>query len=514
MEILIILGIGFVFWLFTSKTKKQDMNNAAKGISKSIQVIENTLDRANETSLKSLFETKLKNYERLNPRFNEITFRNYCRDRADLNELVEAEILKRRVERERLVEIDRFKEVVRQINEASKIIKEENTSEAIITNIKNEMTPDEVKKEKFRRIDEAILERKQAQKKQEKINELKNKEVENKQKEIDALKNQEINVRKHIINNERTLIPKEIKKKIVESQTAIEPKLVFDQSKKTNSDDSNIFFSTSKLGRVFGIKAKPDLFDYLVKLNYLEYKNKKYELTKTGLIVGKYSIADDGAQFPVWNINKITKVIQSFTKEKYFTFGSFNAFYHLTHVDNLEGIFEKGLFCHANKHDYIDLSNIDVNSRRDKVENIHKNKIHDYVPFYFNVKNAMLYAVQKRVGENVVILEMDKSLYHLPYTIYCDRNAATYEANFTPYKKDLNEYDWTIVFSENWTNNGVQNLVQKQKMMAECLVKNHVSQSYIIVVHCQNIELAFKIRNLAIQYCMDIDIRISPELFF
>ena len=343
MEILIILGIGFVFWLFTSKTKKQDMSNAAKGISKSLQVIENTLDRANEASLKFLFETRLKNYESLNPRFNEITFRNYCRDRADLNELVEAEILKRRVERERLVEIDRIKEVVRQINEASKIIKEENISEAIITNIKNEMTPDEVKKEKFRRIDEAILERKQAEKKQEKVNELKNKEVENKQKEIDALKNQETNVRKDIINNERTLIPKEIKKKIVESKTPIEPNLIFDQSKKTNSDDSNIFFSTSKLGRVFGIKAKPDLFDYLVKLNYLEYKNKKYELTKNGLIVGKYSIADDGAQFPVWNINNITEVIQSFTKEKYLNFGSFNAFYHLTHIDNLEGIFEKGL---------------------------------------------------------------------------------------------------------------------------------------------------------------------------
>lgn len=499
MEILIILGIGFVFWLFTSKTKKQDMSNAAKGISKSIQVIENTLDRANTVSLKLIFESKLKDYENSNPIFNEITFRKFCSDRSDINELVEAEILKRKIEHDRLVELNRITEVVRQINEASQLKKEENIVKNAPKNTKSEMTPEQVKQEKFRRIDESILERKKAEKKQ---------------KEMNTLKNQEINVRKHIINNERTLLPKEIKKKIVESQTPIEPNLVFDQSKKTNSDDSNIFFSTSKLGRVFGIKAKPDLFDYLLKLNYLEYKNKKYELTKNGLIVGKYSIADDGAQFPVWNINKITKVIQSFTKEKYFNFGSFNAFYHLTHIDNLEGIFEKGLFCHANKHDYIDLSNIDVNSRRDKVENIHKNKIHDYVPFYFNVKNAMLYAVQKRVGENVVILEMDKSLYHLPYTIYCDRNAATYEANFTPYKKDLNEYDWTIVFSENWTNNGVQNLVQKQKMMAECLVKNHVSQSYITVVHCQNIELAFKIRNLAIQYCMDIDIRISPELFF
>lgn len=126
----------------------------------------------------------------------------------------------------------------------------------------------------------------------------------------------------------------------------------------------------------------------------------------------------------------------------------------------------------------------------------------------------MLYAVQKRVGDNVVILEMDKNLCNLPYTIFCDRNAATYEANFTPYKSDLNEYDWTTIFSENWTKNGIQNLVQKQKMMAECLVKTHVSQSYIKIVHCQTIEIAYSIRNLANQYCMDTEIRVSPELFF
>ena len=252
MEILIILGIGFVFWLFTSKTKKQDMSNAAKGISKSIQVIENTLDRANTVSLKLIFESKLKDYENSNPIFNEITFRKFCSDRSDINELVEAEILKRKIEHDRLVELNRITEVVRQINEASQLKKEENIVKNSPKNTKSEMTPEQVKQEKFRRIDESILERKKAEKKQ---------------KEIDTLNNQEINVRKHIINNERTLLPKEIKKKIVESQTPIEPNLVFDQSKKTNSDDSNIFFSTSKLGRVFGIKAKPDLFDYLLKLN-------------------------------------------------------------------------------------------------------------------------------------------------------------------------------------------------------------------------------------------------------
>ena len=353
--------------------------------------------------------------------------------------------------------------------------------------------------------------------KHEKINQkiIEKKKFEENIKEKKYLNSQELEGKEKFSSIEKEIkIHQSITDKLNPKSISIEKRENLDLEELEHNDELDEYFSTTKLGKVFGIKAKPDLFDYLVKLNYLEYKNKKYELTKNGFTVGKYVVADDGAQFPAWNIDKITEIIQSFIKETHSNFGSFNAFYHLTHLENLESILDKGLYGHSHKHEYIDVSNIDVNSRRDKVENIHKNKIHDYVPFYFNVKNAMLYAVQKRVGEHVVILEMDKSLCYLPYTIFCDRNAATYEANFTPYKKDLNQYDWTIIFSENWTNNGVQNLVQKQKMMAECLVKTHVSQSYIKVVHCQTIEIAYTVRNLANKYCMDISIRVSPELFF
>lgn len=502
MEILILLGIGFIFWLFTSKTKKNDLGRAAKSISKSLDVIETVLDSANEATKKLVFEEKLKNYERLNPKFHEITFRNFCKDRADIGELVEDEILKRKLESDRIAEQKRIKKVLQQIIEAKQIKKEENIDESISKNTKAEISAEQIRKQKYQKIDETIL---------------KKKEFNNNENELNNVCIKDIDFKENDINIEQCLISEEIKVEVKKAKKNIETNLTFNHSEKLiadNADDSDIFLSTTKLGRVFGVKAKPDLFDYLVNLKYLEFKNKKYELTKKGFEVGRYGIADDGAKFPQWNINLITDIIQSFIQEKYLNFDSFNTFYHLTHIDNLESIFEKGLYCHSNKHEYIDVSNIDVNSRRDKVENIHKNKIHDYVPFYFNVKNAMLYAVQKRVGEHVIILEMDKSLCCLPYTIFCDRNAATYEANFTSYKKDLNEYDWIVIFSESWTKNREQELVKKQKMMAECLVKAHVAKSYIKVVHCQNIEKAYNIRTLANQYCLDIDIRVTPELFF
>lgn len=378
------------------------------------------------------------------------------------------------------------------------IIKEdENLTHQVV-----EKTKHELYLEKHEKINQKIIEKKKLEENIKVKKYLNSKEIEDKEKFSSIEKAKEIKIHQSLADK---LNPKSI---------SIEKRENLDLEELEHNDELEEYLSTTKIGKIFGVKARPELFSYLVKENILLQQNNKYELTEKGKLIGKYSVAPDGGEFVTWNLDKIHNIVETYLKNSSISLDDFNSLYHLTHLENLESIFDKGLYCHSHKHEYIDVSNIDVNSRRDKIENIHKNKIHDYVPFYFNVKNAMLYAVQKRVGEHVVILEMDKSLCYLPYTIFCDRNAATYEANFTPFKKDLNEYEWKIIFSENWTDNGVQNLVQKQKMMAECLVKAHVSQSYIKVVHCQTIEIAYTVRNLANQYCMDIDIRVSPELFF
>ena len=232
--------------------------------------------------------------------------------------------------------------------------------------------------------------------------------------------------------------------------------------------DYEKYVSTTKLGKIFGINARPELFDYLTEIELLTYENKKFVLTEKGKNYGGYRTTKEmDGQFVVWNIEKISPQLNVLLKNK---LQYFENFYHLTHVSNIEGIFERGLYCHSAKPEYRDVSNIDVNQRREKTEKCHGKKIHDYVPFYFNVRNAMLYAVQKKVGVSVVVLEMDKIAACLPYTIFSDRNAATVDAQITNIKEDLKLYNWEGINSESWTENGIQNTSRMQLMMAECLI--------------------------------------------
>jgi hypothetical protein len=65
--------------------------------------------------------------------------------------------------------------------------------------------------------------------------------------------------------------------------------------------------------------------------------------------------------------------------------------YHMTHKDNLESILENGLFSHNNDFVTNRIDNPDVNNRRNFFEPIYNKNVQDYVPFYFNPRNAMLY---------------------------------------------------------------------------------------------------------------------------
>lgn len=51
-------------------------------------------------------------------------------------------------------------------------------------------------------------------------------------------------------------------------------------------------------------------------------------------------------------------------------------FYHMTSVQNLDGILDKGLQNHYIQHKKIDISNQDVNNRREKKKPVFGHRIH------------------------------------------------------------------------------------------------------------------------------------------
>ena len=155
--------------------------------------------------------------------------------------------------------------------------------------------------------------------------------------------------------------------------------------------------------------------------------------------------------------------------------------FHMTDYNNLQNILLHGLQNHYNVYKKVDISNREVNDRREKVEHIYERKIHDYVPFHFNPRNAMLY--KNRNNARVIILGLDVRVIkdHRNGFLISDRNASADEAKFSKHLPDLQNPDFINfydVFSQRWCNNGVRYDDIKQKMMAEILI-NDVYSRYI-----------------------------------
>lgn len=250
--------------------------------------------------------------------------------------------------------------------------------------------------------------------------------------------------------------------------------------------------STTGLGKVFGITAKPFLFDLLISEGYLTYPNKVYNLTPKGEDYG-YLFRRGSEQWVLWYADKIGPVIESL-KSQHLADSSMNAMlFHMAHVDNLSSILSQGLFSHSDVTSPFDISDKEVNSRRQAPEPIHKRLIHDYVPLYFNIKNPMLFRVQKEYGDSILILEFDREVCLLKDTLFTYNNAASSRAVFYYCVKKFSEaVPWDVINSKYWN----EDYEVKLAVMSECLIWKHLDKDFIKSIHCQNKKVADKVCSL------------------
>jgi hypothetical protein len=188
--------------------------------------------------------------------------------------------------------------------------------------------------------------------------------------------------------------------------------------------------------------------------------------------------------------------------------------YHMTHIDNLENIFKYGLLSHNNKHKKVDISNRDVNARRNKRETIYLKSIHDYVPLYFNPRNAMLFYNQKRHDKDIIILALNPTSIIDNYKdsfIFSNQNCSTDGVLFFNKLEKLKEIDWETLRSYSWTQNKEKEVYIRQVMMAEFLVYEKISQQHFEKIYCQDLDTAKK---LSQQFGDKIEIKINEKLFF
>jgi hypothetical protein len=186
---------------------------------------------------------------------------------------------------------------------------------------------------------------------------------------------------------------------------------------------------------------------------------------------------------------------------------------HMTHIENLEGILANGLLAHNNPHKKVDISNQEVNARRSALEPIYKKSMHDYVPFYFNPKNAMLYRNQCQFKKGgIVVLGFNKNIITTSGAVYTNGNASRRDTCFSNDKKFLDQINWDYVFSTRWNYQGNSYEAIKTAMMSELLVHGEVSIDKLEIIFCETEQTKqYIINNLKVN---GIRVEVCSKMFF
>ena len=282
-------------------------------------------------------------------------------------------------------------------------------------------------------------------------------------------------------------------------------------SEKTGQDDETIYLSTTMLSRSLGLHSNKILFEDFMQRGLLKRINRKYELTEAGRVYGKYAFAEDGSKYVVWNPITTRGLIEEPYLREIREIG-FRLF-HMTHFDNISSILQNGLLPHASAPAHLDISNISVNTKRGFKTAHDGRSLHEYVPLYFNPRNAMLYEKQREYNGKIAILEISQSACLRPKVLFSEGNAASAESKLVDSLADLKDFNWKRINAPTWIEDRIKNLSTRRLMMSECLMPGKVEASEITTVHVEDSVAMQSMKNIA-TLPQGTKLRISPELFF
>jgi hypothetical protein len=182
--------------------------------------------------------------------------------------------------------------------------------------------------------------------------------------------------------------------------------------------------------------------------------------------------------------------------------------YHMTHKDNLDNILKNGLQSHnfARNNGLLknDIADNEVNRRRTRPEPIYRRSVHDYVPFYFNPKNPMLYC-RKNLQDNIVMLAIDRKLLFQNNALFTNGNAAADATHFYNNIQDLKMLNWNCIVAQSWADlpDG------KRERCSETLVYPDVSIQSIQKIFCNNQHTLEFVKEKT-----NIEVEINNRLYF
>nr|WP_320014832.1 DarT ssDNA thymidine ADP-ribosyltransferase family protein [uncultured Desulfobacter sp.] len=189
-----------------------------------------------------------------------------------------------------------------------------------------------------------------------------------------------------------------------------------------------------------------------------------------------------------------------------FKFYGVTSLWHMTHIDNIESIFSKGIL--SNNQAFINAKPVDISDHnvqrwRGKKDPIYGRELHDYVPTYFNIKNPMLSA-KRDIENSICLIEISLSVLSVKDFIFTDGNAASQNTIFYRLISDLQRLPWNVLSAAYWNDldDG------KRKRCAEMLIYPIIPPEYIKKIYCSSYETLKRLS------AFPVESEISETLFF
>lgn len=171
---------------------------------------------------------------------------------------------------------------------------------------------------------------------------------------------------------------------------------------------------------------------------------------------------------------------------------------HMLHYTNLENVLTHGLLSHNAAYDKKlitkDISMSEVQDRRKK-KNININgksiNVHDFVSFYFQPRNPMLYRRKDIQSELIIVLVnadiLKTNITESRYAIFTDGNAGSDSTKFYTGVDQMKNVDFELLISGSWNHDDEDiKRENKRKMCSEVLVYPSIIVSEIEKIICPN----------------------------
>lgn len=183
-------------------------------------------------------------------------------------------------------------------------------------------------------------------------------------------------------------------------------------------------------------------------------------------------------------------------KDKYYI-------YHLTLLDNVEGILEKGILPRSKLSNFVDIADSEIISKRKTAH------LEDKVPFHFFAKNPFDGAVQKNnPDKSFVLLAVKRELAKkMNWSIVPEHLLSKSTLRLLPYDEGIEAIDWESMDFRDYSDPYIHSVC-----LAECLSPSSVCIQDVDAIYVKTKNDEELVRELLRKFNLEIKVYCSPHM--